>query len=188
MSKAPVSTVLQRGATRRLRCFVCCSCTWGMTCGACRMAHIAGARSPRPRRKATQAEPAKANARPAGPAGISSSRRSPSCGGSGLQAIVARRVVAWEAIKWPSPPEINTIRDSTVSADSPTQAERRRHRRSSGSEQEVPLRHRQLFCRLAGQQHAVRPHLVGLRVDLHHRQVVVEHHVGLGDRAAALHR
>ena len=46
----------------------------------------------------------------------------------------------------------------------------------------------QLLRWLADQQHAVRPHFVRLRVNLHRRQVVVEHHVSLLDRAAALHR
>ena len=56
------------------------------------------------------------------------------------------------------------------------------------SKQKIPLCERQHFGRLTGQQHAVSAHFVGLRIHFHQRQVVVEHHVALGDGAGVFDR
>src|SRR4030095_5915286 len=55
-------------------------------------------------------------------------------------------------------------------------------------EEEVPLGHRQYGGRLAGQELAVGPHLVGLRVHLHAGHVGVVDHRRLGQGAAGPHR
>src|SRR5690606_6236475 len=57
----------------------------------------------------------------------------------------------------------------------------------ASSEQEVTLRQRQHGGRLAGEQLAVGAHLVGLRVDLDMRLVVVVDQVALADRTCAAH-
>jgi hypothetical protein len=51
------------------------------------------------------------------------------------------------------------------------------------SEQKIPLRHGQHLSRRAGQQHAVRHHRVGLRVDLEVRGGAVVDHAGLAQAA-----
>ena len=49
------------------------------------------------------------------------------------------------------------------------------------SEQEVTLRHRHNIHRLTGQKFAIRRHLIGFRINFHHRQCVIQLHVLLAD-------
>lgn len=52
------------------------------------------------------------------------------------------------------------------------------------SKQKIPLRHRQLVRRFAHQQLAVRPHVIGLGVDLDLRRRAIVDHALLADLAA----
>ncbi len=54
-------------------------------------------------------------------------------------------------------------------------------------EKKVSLRHGQDLRGLAGEEHAVRAHFVGVRIDFHARQRVVVDHVPLGEAAAVIH-
>ncbi len=56
----------------------------------------------------------------------------------------------------------------------------------TSSKQKIPLRHRQHIGRCAGEQFAVRPHLVGLRIDVELRRGTVMDHALLGDAAAGI--
>src|SRR5581483_3227858 len=57
---------------------------------------------------------------------------------------------------------------------------------SPGSEQEIPLGHRQNRSRRTGEELAIRANLVGLRVHLYMRRGGVEHHAVFADTAPSV--
>ena len=128
----------------------------------------------RPRRyRATRRGP---GGRPPRPAGDGTQRRELPTRPHGARwrarASPAPAIRRWSGLPWSPPSRIAP----------------RRTRRTSVLEEVVALGHGQDPRRLAGQELAVRAHLVGLRVDLHPREIGVVDHVGLREPAAAAHR